>query len=522
MPSYVTRDCEPQLHAALRRQGFVLLVGESTAGKTRAAFEAMRLLLPDYSFIAPATRESVELLLEHWQELNEDCIVWLDDLERFLGPAGLTTSALHRLLATHRRTVILATMRSHEFDYYRDRVESELSGVEREVWREGRDVLRQAQVIAVERRWSVQERARAEYLIADPRLARALAADNRFGIAELLAAGPELAECWRHAWTPGHHPRGAALVAAAVDVRRTGYHRPLSAETLQQLQGVYLEGRGGPELRPEPLQEALVWASAPTFPGGANSLLIRHGEDEYLAFDYLIDLPEHKPIPNEVWQAVLGLAPPADTCTVAYHAFQTQNYEAALPALRRAAEAGIGAAEVMLWDWGIPLRPATEGLAAARERLENLRARVDTTEEDLLRAERAIAVFTYHCGYYDEARRLEEEIVHRATAVLGEEHRLVLAAKFCLALYSFMQDRRSERLAVLSDAVQQSARTLGVRDHAVLERRRILAKLLYEAEHFQEANIEATQLAHDSAGLPGEHPTRISIQQLMNRMHQPT
>src|SRR6266851_2079830 len=38
VPPYITRDFEPELHAALRREGFTLLAGESTAGKTRAAF----------------------------------------------------------------------------------------------------------------------------------------------------------------------------------------------------------------------------------------------------------------------------------------------------------------------------------------------------------------------------------------------------------------------------------------------------------------------------------------------------
>ncbi|MET7288482.1 hypothetical protein [Streptomyces sp. NPDC005573] len=520
VPLYVTRDCEPQLHAALGQQGFVLLIGESTAGKTRAAFEAMRLLLPDYSFVAPATRESVEVLLERPQDLHDDCVVWLDDLERFLGPGGLTNSALHRLLATHRRTVVLATMRNHEYDRYRDRNESELGGVEREVWREGRDVLRQAQVVLVERRWSTQERARAESLVADPRLTRALAADSRYGIAELLASGPELAECWRNAWTPGHHPRGAALVAAAVDARRAGYHRPLDAEALQRLHADYLERRGGYELRPESMQEAWAWALAPTFPGGANSLLIRRGEGVYLAFDYLIDLPEHEAVPNEVWRAVLDLAPAADLCTISYHAFQTCNYEAALPALRRAAEAGIGAAEVMLWDWGMPLRPAQEGLAAAQDRLQTLRSRNDTSEIDILRAEHAVAVFTHHCGHRSEAYLLEADILRRATDSLGEEHRLILAVRFCLALYSYSQDRPSEGLALLSAVVHESARALGVTDHAVLERRCILAKLFYEAGRVHEANMEATRLVRDSVGLPDGHPTRLSIHQFTSRISQ--
>ncbi len=85
VPAYVTRDMEPHLHAALRRGGFVLLVGESTAGKTRAAFEAIRLLHPDYYFVAPSAREAVEVLLDDWGAVDR-FVVWLDDLERFLGP----------------------------------------------------------------------------------------------------------------------------------------------------------------------------------------------------------------------------------------------------------------------------------------------------------------------------------------------------------------------------------------------------------------------------------------------------
>ncbi|NEA68365.1 hypothetical protein [Streptomyces sp. SID12488] len=111
-------------------------------------------------------------------------------------------------------------------------------------------------------------------MMVDPRLIRALAGDERFGVAELLAAGPELVEAWRHAWMPGRHPRAAALVAAAVDARRAGYHRPLPAEILQQLHEGYLVRRGGVELRPESFSEALNWALPPTVPAGANSLVL--------------------------------------------------------------------------------------------------------------------------------------------------------------------------------------------------------------------------------------------------------
>src|ERR1044072_5599554 len=79
VPPYITRDIEPELHAALRCGGFVLLVGESAAGKTRAAFEATQLLLADYHFAAPSSREALPDLLEVLKETGA-YVVWLGDL----------------------------------------------------------------------------------------------------------------------------------------------------------------------------------------------------------------------------------------------------------------------------------------------------------------------------------------------------------------------------------------------------------------------------------------------------------
>jgi eukaryotic-like serine/threonine-protein kinase len=43
-PPFVDRDRMPDVRAALVAGGFVLLVGDSTAGKSRLEFEAMRAL----------------------------------------------------------------------------------------------------------------------------------------------------------------------------------------------------------------------------------------------------------------------------------------------------------------------------------------------------------------------------------------------------------------------------------------------------------------------------------------------
>ncbi|WP_449348781.1 hypothetical protein [Streptomyces shaanxiensis] len=517
VPAYVTRDMEPPLHAALRRGGFVLLVGESTAGKTRAAFEAMQLLYPGYHFVAPSIREAVEVLLNDWGAIHR-CVVWLDDLERFLGPGGLTTSTLQRLLLPDRQVLVLATMRSHEYDRYRDRAETETSGAAQEFWRQGRAVLRQAQVVHIARRWTHSERERARAMIADPRLGRALAGDERFGVAELLAAGPELVEAWEHAWIPGHHPRGAALVATAVDARRAGYHRPLPAEILQQLHEAYLVRRGGVELRPESFSEALDWALTPTVPAGANSLLLGDTEHGYMAFDYLIDLSVQEAIPEAVWVAVMELAPLHEAYTIAYNAMIAGQFTLAIPAMQSAAQAGIGEAESILWELGAPIRAAEDGLAVARQRVQALRQEFGTDHEETLVAESMVAFFTMRCGRYSEAYRLYEQMVNRAAAILGINHRLVLGIEFGMATCTFSAGAQDEGLSLLETAVRKSAETLGPGNLTVLDRRKAVVQLLAEAGQFEEVLLRLPALEADCAHLSAAHPIAIGVRSVASQL----
>lgn len=518
VPTYVTRDMEPHLHAALRRGGFVLLVGESTAGKTRAAFEAIRMLHPDQDFVAPSTREAIAVLLDEWEASN-GCVVWLDDLERFLGPGGLTTSTLHRLLISHPQMLILATMRSHEYDRYRDRAEIEISGPAQEIWRQGRAVLRQAQVVHVERRWTATERERARALTTDPRLVRALAGDQRFGVAELLAAGPELVEGWKHAWVPGNHPRGAALVAAAVDARRAGYHGPLPVEVLQQLHAGYLIRRGGVELRPETFQDALNWALTPTVPAGANSLLLGDVENGLLAFDYLIDLPAQEAIPEPVWVAVMDLASPHEAYTIACNVYLYGDFTLALPAFRRAAEAGIGQAEAILWELDTPMRPAEEGLIAAKQRTRALQRELGADHEETLMAESMIASFSLHCGHHSEAIVLYQQLIGRATSVLGDNHRLVLGLEFGLASSIFASGAQDEGLPLLEAAVLKSIGTLGAEDPTVLDRRKCVVQLLMKAGRNRDALERLTALEPDCTHLSATHPITVSVRRMASQLH---
>jgi hypothetical protein len=213
LPDFVARDLMPEVCDRLEVGGFVLLIGESTAGKSRLAYEAMHAALPDHWFHRPFPGESLENLVAVVSSGRH--VVWLDELDLYLGAGGLSVSTLGQFLVRRRRrhVVVLATMRVREYDRYsaRNRDASDAA-----TWRAGRAVLLLAEnPIELSRGWSATELLQARTATRDQRVARAVARADRFGVAEVLAAGPELVADWKRAATIGDRPRGAALVSCA-------------------------------------------------------------------------------------------------------------------------------------------------------------------------------------------------------------------------------------------------------------------------------------------------------------------
>jgi eukaryotic-like serine/threonine-protein kinase len=323
VPAYIPRDVDAELRSALRRGSFTVLVGESTAGKSRAAFEAMRSEVPDRLLAVPAGWESLAVVVTTLAD-RRPSVLWLDDLERFMGPTGLTPAMIADLTEpVDRDVIVLATMRASEYDRFAARREATVSDPDWFAWRASLEVLRRAQVITMNRLWSPSELNAAARFAGDPRIAKALEHAHLFGVAETLTAGPELVRDWRNAWAPGTHPRAAALVTAAVDCRRAGLDDPVSRDLLEKLHNHYLRIRGGHALRPEPLGEAWAWALQPVH--GASSLIIPTGSAEespkYLAFDYLLDLPDQEPVPLETWELLITHTDKAQAERVAGAAF---------------------------------------------------------------------------------------------------------------------------------------------------------------------------------------------------------
>lgn len=300
VPPFVARDLLPDLVEALGTGGFVLVVGDSTAGKTRLAYEAMRVCLPSHVCVSPDGPDTLQAALTA-AKVNRPSVLWLDDLERYLGVGGLT-----RTDVTNLNTVVLATMRTVERDRLSHRHDATRDHLDRRLARAGRELLDVVTTeLHLDRMWSGHELAAAAHT-PDPRIARAVLSADRHGIAEQLAAGPDLARELRDGWDT--HPRGVSLVTAAVDLRRAGCHRPAPLDALHALHESYVR----PGIRPETWDAALTWATQPLH--GTSSLL-EPVDDGYLAFDYLLDGTE--PVPDAVWDAIVEFAAPVELLEVA-------------------------------------------------------------------------------------------------------------------------------------------------------------------------------------------------------------
>ncbi|MFL6123954.1 hypothetical protein, partial [Actinophytocola sp.] len=332
VPPFVERDRLPELVEALRTGRFVLVVGDSTAGKTRLAFEAMKACLREHVCVVPngTVTAAITAALE-----NRPSVLWLDDLDRYLGVGGLSVSDIRSLI--EKDVIVLATMRTHERERLSERHDLSRDHTGQRLARAGREILDTVTTeIRLPRRWSVREREAAAAFADDPRIAAALANADRHGLAEHMAAGPELVQDLKDARDTTTKARGAALVTAAVDLRRAGYHRPVPLTVLKDLHETYLRDTN----RAETWDRALDWATRPLH--ATSSLLEPMGNDEYLAFDYLLDAavqdPETPPTPDTVWHSLVDFADPTALVEVAWEAVIVEKVDYLHRATARAME----------------------------------------------------------------------------------------------------------------------------------------------------------------------------------------
>jgi hypothetical protein len=500
VPGYVPRDVDDQVDEALRAGGFVLLSGESTAGKTRCAYEALRRVLPDHRLAAPAARESVRTVVETVVD-HRRCVVWLDDVERFLGGPGLTVPLLQRMLAAD--AVVVGTIRVSELERFGARHEVDLDDQERDGWRTAREVLRLATEIPLSRRWSTAELDRASRS-TDQRVRSVLPMTDTFGLAELLADGPELARDWQHAWRAGGQPHGAALVAAAVDCRRAGLTDPVPVDLLGELAQHYLDVHGGAALRPEPFDAALAWATKPA--RGASSLLIPAGGNQVLAFDYLIDLVS-EPVPVPVWLALVDWCPPEQALGIGLTARRVSRFEVAEAAFGKAVDAGVPgalAAQAELVGSGGDPKRAVVALTAAL-------ARMPPHHLETLGMRSLLARFTHRIDKPDVARQMFAELLKDCHTRLGPDHPDTLEVRLQAAIQLGESGSHSEAVDRLAALIEDCVRVYGADHHETLRVRQQHAAWTDRHGERAQALELFTELLADRVRVQGpDHPNVLS------------
>jgi hypothetical protein len=435
-PPFIPRDQSAALEAAVQSGRFVLVTGESTAGKSRAAYEAMRARVPDHVFVRPLDRAGLRAAVAV-VEKQRRCVVWLDDLPGYLGDGGLSVHLLDRLLGDGSRDVlVLATMRVQERSQYETAGPGDPSGAE--LPRMRREVLDRAVEIRIDREWTSAELTRAAAFADDARIAAALEHSAEFGVAEYLAAGPKLLTTWRDGWAPGSHPRGAAVVAAAVDARRAGFFDGLPPELLRTLHDYYLQERGGVRLRPESWDDAFAWATQARY--ATSGLLVPTDLDHYVVFDYLPDAvdaaPDAAPIPEATWRLLIADASPAQAADLGWAAFEWhRDYEQARSAYSKSIREGhltaaVGLAQVLGNVFGDD-PAAIDVLRRALDRASAQRQALDP--DDLLTLRQALSWHLGQSGDMTAALQMARQVADDATDLLGPRHLETILAQINLA-----------------------------------------------------------------------------------------
>jgi hypothetical protein len=343
LPVYVPRDVDADLRTAVTatqdQGGFVLVKGSSSVGKTRALFEAVKAVLPEWWLLHPVDAAAVRAFAD---APTPRTVVWLDELQRYLNqPGGVPGGVLRALLAA--RLLVVATLWPGE---YTTRTALRTPG-RADPYAEDRELLGLARIIEVPDTFSRAERKRAEDLATDRRILVALNTPDA-GMTQVLAAGPELVRWWEHAdVSDARQCYGKAVITAALDARRVGVTATITRDFLTAAAPAYLSSAQRATAPPDWLDQAIGYAT--TRLHGATACLspIAAGVGQVAGWttaDYLYQraraLRRTEPLPDQVWQALVDHHHPDDLARLADNADRRDQLGYAASLYRHAAEVG--------------------------------------------------------------------------------------------------------------------------------------------------------------------------------------
>lgn len=168
LTTYVPRDVDPDLDGLLRESRVLVVQGPAGCGKSRTAYEALLRTYPRSTLVAPRDPAALVAIVEANIPLRR-AVLWLDDLDAFIGAGHVDRFLLHRLASRRTGPLVIVGTRQES---------APITGLLREF-------LNGAQVVSMTDTWTEQEQARfAEAAQADAVLA---------GVDRAAAAGRMLA-----------------------------------------------------------------------------------------------------------------------------------------------------------------------------------------------------------------------------------------------------------------------------------------------------------------------------------------
>ncbi|WLQ69360.1 hypothetical protein [Streptomyces glycanivorans] len=228
LPAYVPREFDRQVQSVVEaaeagRSGLVALVGDSSTGKTRALWEAVRSLPEPWRLWHPLAPTRPDAVLAELADVAPHTVIWLNEAQFYLAPEPLgeqVAAGLRELLRDPARgpVLVMATLWPGEWQTLTTRTDP--------------DRHTQARELLGGHRIDVPETFTPDDLVtlaatagADPRLREAAERAQDRQVAQYLAGVLALMNRY-------HAARGVtrALVHAAMDARRLGAgpHIPLA------------------------------------------------------------------------------------------------------------------------------------------------------------------------------------------------------------------------------------------------------------------------------------------------------
>jgi hypothetical protein len=256
---YLERDHDRALRAAIRQTAdhgpsvFAFLEGDSTVGKTRALFEAIRMITPDWPVVWPVDAEELVRWLDAGKIVS-GTVLWLNESQTYLD-AEIGAKAAARLDALLRSVPGIVGVGTLWREPYLEKYLKQ--GEQPDIYAPVRHMLTSPRTVHIvvpdhltlleQRAW--EELAGHEAGRPDQRVAAALdAADEDGKVIQHLTGGPELLRCYRSG--TGFTPVERALITAVLDARRLGHTAPVPRVVLEEACDGYLTPRqrpGGPD-----------------------------------------------------------------------------------------------------------------------------------------------------------------------------------------------------------------------------------------------------------------------------------